>query len=43
MVGVESITVMIRTYDRWVTCQGSDEREYLAGVLDRLAETGSGE
>jgi hypothetical protein len=43
MVGVKSIAVMIRTFDKWATYQGSDEREYLAGVLDRLAETGSGD
>ena len=43
MVGVKSIAVMIRTFDRWATYQGSNEREYLAGVLDRLAETGTGD
>jgi hypothetical protein len=42
MVGVKSIAVMIRTFDRWATYPGDNEREYLASVLDRLAKTGIG-
>jgi hypothetical protein len=41
MVGVKSIAVMIRTFDRLATYQGSNERAYLASVLDRLAKTGT--